>query len=189
MNASTLSKLDTFSPKEKQNLLDSMKTVKENHPVQAESVADSHTTFETIGKSIIDLDDSFVNDGKVASGVVQDEDIHIFDERSNQDRDDEEPGETPILSPSEDPVVFWKNEWQTIITRNVKVSQLQAIQQEVGVEVPNLETTSVVAFYSSYPFYDLFEKLLLLQIDKPTTYLYNLSDGMHPENKLGARMQ
>lgn len=56
----------------------------------------------------------------------------------------------------------------------------------MGVEVPNLETTSVVAFHSSYSFYDLFEKLLLLQIDKPKTYLYNLSNGMHPEYKLGA---
>ena len=45
LNASTLSKLDAFSPDEKQNLLDSMKTEKENHPVQAESVAHSHTTF------------------------------------------------------------------------------------------------------------------------------------------------
>ena len=81
LNASTLSKLDTFSPEEKQNLLDSMKTVKEAQPVQAESVADSHTTFETTGKNIIDLDDSFVSDDKVASGVIQDEDIKFFDEK------------------------------------------------------------------------------------------------------------
>ena len=46
--------------------------------MQAESVADSHTTFETTGKNIIDLDDSFVSDDKVASGVIQDEDIQFL---------------------------------------------------------------------------------------------------------------
>lgn len=51
--------------------------------MQAESVADSHTAFETIGKNIFDLDDSFVSDDEVASGVIQDEDINNFDERSN----------------------------------------------------------------------------------------------------------